>query len=105
MVAVTREQITVKNRLYTFRPLTLRPVEVSEVDVYLVSNAEDFRGYKAYGNFVHNMWILFWHRGNRYVRIITAGGKKYFIAANHPDRLAAAIRAAKQAAAPSPISS
>jgi hypothetical protein len=98
-VAVTQKEIRVRKGVFSFRPLILNPTQVNEVDVYLVSEAEDFRGYKSYGAEFHRRYIFFSRRGNRYVRIIGKEGKKYLIAADHPDRLAAAIRAAKQAAA------
>lgn len=89
-VTVDHQRVVVRLGIFGVRLLRLEAAGLTEVAVQDFSPLQDFGGWGIRRG--RGMWAFFF-RGTRGVRLQTASGKKYLIGSDHPDRLAAAVRA------------
>jgi len=91
-VSVTKHLLQVRLGMLGLRLLRMPLTDVNEVAVHTFSPLADFGGW---GIRVNRQMKAFYFRGNRGVRLRTHQGKQYLIGSDHPERLCAAITAAR----------
>ncbi|MBI4332395.1 MAG: DUF1648 domain-containing protein [Chloroflexi bacterium] len=89
--AVTREEVRVRYGIPGLTVLRLAATNIASVKLHRFAPLRDFGGYGIRFNREMRAYFL---SGNQGVLLTTAGGRKYLIGSNRPERLAAVIRAA-----------
>ncbi len=93
-VLLTREAVTVRLGLLGLRVLRVKLTDITAVELREFSPLADFGGWGIrYGR---GGVVAYFLSGNVGVQLTTARGRKYLLGSNHPDRLAAAIRAFRE---------
>jgi hypothetical protein len=87
---VTPQEISIRWGLVGIRVFKLKIAEIADFSMHEFSPLKDFGGYGIRWNREMTAYYL---RGNRGVKITTAGGKKYLIGSDHPERLLAVLQA------------
>jgi len=87
-ILVNRQNITMRWGILGIRVLRLNMAEITGVETHDFSPLKDFGGYGIRANREMSGYFL---AGTRGVKLTTAGGKKYLIGSDNPDRLAAVI--------------
>ncbi|MBT3362679.1 MAG: DUF1648 domain-containing protein [Chloroflexi bacterium] len=87
---VTRDYVKVRYGILGIRILNLKTSDIAQIDVHSFSPLKDFGGYGIRYRSGIKAYFL---SGSRGVKLTMANGKKYLIGSNHPDQLAAVIRA------------
>ncbi|MGA2367935.1 MAG: DUF1648 domain-containing protein [Dehalococcoidia bacterium] len=85
---VTRNMISVKMGIMGIQLLRLKTAEIVSLEVLTFSPLHDFGGYGIRFNAEMHAYYL---KGDRGVKIGMAGGKKYLIGSDRPERLATVI--------------
>ena len=87
---VTCESVKVRYGILGIRILNLKTSEITHVDLHQFSPLRDFSGYGIrYGGGMKAHFLS----GGRGVKLTLASGRKYLLGSDHPDMLAAVIRA------------
>jgi len=86
---VTRQELNVRWGLAGIRVLGLKTAEIASAELHEFAPLRDFGGYGI--RFNREMKAYYLH-GSRGVKIATAGGKKYLVGSDYPERLLAVIR-------------
>jgi hypothetical protein len=94
-VSVTPERVRVRLGFLGIPLLTLKIIDLAEVQVHQFSPLADFGGYGIRFNAQIKAYFL---RGNRGVKLTTVRGKNYLIGSDRPERLSAVIQIAKRLA-------
>ncbi len=94
-VSVTSERVEVRLGMIGLRLLRVPSSELAASEVRAFSPLGEFGGWGIRYN--GRMWAFYW-RGTRGVELRTKAGKQYLIGSDHPERLAAAITAAREGA-------
>jgi len=89
-VSVTSTLLEVRLGMLGIRLLTLPTAEISEAAIHDFAPLKDFGGYGLRAN---REMMAFFFAGNRGVKITTVQGKRYLVGSDHPERLAAVLRA------------
>ncbi|MCE5198278.1 hypothetical protein LLG39_04815, partial [bacterium] len=94
-VSVTPERVRVRLGFLGIPLLTLKIIDLADVQVHQFSPLADFGGYGIRFNAQIKAYFL---RGNRGVKLTTVRGKNYLIGSDRPERLSAVIQIAKRLA-------
>jgi len=93
--SVTAQAVQVRLGMLGIRLMQVPTGEVEEVTVHAFSPLADFGGW---GIRMNREMRAFFFRGERGVKLRTKDGRQFLIGSDHPERLAAAIRAASRPA-------
>lgn len=92
-ITVTQQKLSVRLGIFGLRLLILKKEQIAEIEVHQFSPLADFGGY---GIRMNRQMVAFYFRGNRGVKVTTDRGKRYLLGSDHPDRLAAVLRAQQE---------
>jgi hypothetical protein len=95
-ISVNRERLLASGGPIYQRLLRLEPLAITDIDILEVTGVKVPADCLHYGDDSRNFFVE--DQKFRYVKITDSNNETYLIASRHPDRLAAAIRAMKEAA-------